>query len=297
MREAIGFIGRALITIGLLLLGFVAYQLWGTDLFTSREQDSLKAQFEKQLAATTTTAGGGSASTTAPAAPPETVPGDALGIIKIPKIGVDQVVINGTTRDDLRKGPGHYPETPLPGQLGNSAIAGHRTTYGAPFFDLDQLGAGDQIIVQTVTGKYTYAVRETGVVNPNQVEIVANTPGSAQLTLTTCNPKYSAAERLFVKAGLVPDISSPPIPLSEPGQQATPKPQVAAANKEGLSGEPGEANAAILWGLAVAAVGAIWWFWFHRYHRWWTWLVGAIPFLAVLFVFYFHVERALPANF
>lgn len=297
MREVIGFIGRALITVGLLVLGFVAYQLWGTNVFANREQDQLKSEFQQQLkqAPPPTTAPGAPADARVP--PPEVVAGDALGIMRIPRIGVDQVVVSGINRDDLRKGPGHYPETPLPGQLGNVAIAGHRTTYGAPFYDLDQLEVGDQIEIQTLTGTYTYAVADKGVVKPSDVSVVANTPGSAMLTLTTCNPRYSAKERLYVKAGLVPDRSSTLVADTPSSESAKNTAAQKVIKEEGLSGDPGERAPALLWGLILAAVGGVWWFWFHRYHRWWIWFAGAVPFVLVLFVFYSHIERSLPAAY
>src|SRR4029077_12634193 len=106
--------------------------------------------------------------------PPLNVPpeGDALGIIGIPKIGVTQYVVEGVNVDDLRKGPGHYPSTQLPGHEGNSAIAGHRTTYGAPFGDLDQLAVGDEINLATLQGDFHYKVTEQLVVDPSQVSVL-----------------------------------------------------------------------------------------------------------------------------
>ena len=131
-------------------------------------------------------------------------------MIKIDKIGVDKVVVEGTSVPDLRKGPGHYTGSPLPGQLGNSAIAGHRTTYGAPFGDLDQLAPGDTISVRTLTGTWDYEVLDNYpiAVNPDQTEVLDPTtdPATGQplatLTLTTCEPKYQATKRLVVKAQL-----------------------------------------------------------------------------------------------
>ena len=109
---------------------------------------------------------------------PITVPagGNALAIISIPKIGVNQYVVEGVDVDDLRKGPGHYPFTQLPGHAGNTAIAGHRTTYGAPFGDLDQLAAGDRITVTTVQGKFTYQVTSQLVVDPSDVAVLDSDP-------------------------------------------------------------------------------------------------------------------------
>src|SRR5205823_6257955 len=187
----IGAVGRVLITVGLLILLFVAYQLWGTGIYEARAQSDLKSQFNRDLArqgsqSTTTTSGATSTTaTTAPAAlSPAPADGDPVGVIKIDKIGVDKVVVEGTSVPDLRKGPGHYTGSPLPGQLGNAAIAGHRTTYGAPFGDLDQLGPGDKISVRTLTGTWEYDVlRDYPIaVKPDQTEVLdpTNDPTTGQ---------------------------------------------------------------------------------------------------------------------
>jgi len=292
VREAIGFIGRALITVGILVLLFVGYQLWGTSWFEARAQDDLTAEFEAKLAAAPSTTAAPDPAVTTPPVVTQPLTGEAVAIIRIPKIGVDRTVVSGIGRDDLRKGPGHYPNTPMPGQIGNAAIAGHRTTYGAPFFDLAELMEGDEINVQTITGEYTYRVVRSFVVNPNQVEVLAPT-STPTLTLTTCEPKYSAAKRLIVQAELVPEQSAAP---TEPVISDTTAESV-SLDEEGLSGDPGEIGPVLLWLGILALVGAAWWLLFHRYHRIWTWLVGVVPFALVLFVFYSHLERMLPANY
>ena len=225
-------VGRTLIGAGLIILLFVAYQLWGTNVQESRSQDQAEATFEDKLAEidkvdpavikaalTTTTAGPGGSVGPPPTIPREVVellapaPGEPLALIKIPKIQVEKVVIAGTEIEDLRKGPGHYPETPLPGQKGNSAVAGHRTTYGAPFHNIDQLGPGDLIEVTTVLGTVTYKVdREPFVVDPSQVDVLEN-KGDNRLTLTSCHPKFSAEQRLIVTATL----QGEPLPELPPG--------------------------------------------------------------------------------
>jgi sortase A len=229
------------------------------------------------------------------AAPPE---GDVVARIGIPKIGVDQYVVEGVNVDDLRKGPGHYPTTQIPGHEGNSAIAGHRTTYGAPFGDLDQLAAGDDIRVVTVQGDFRYKVTELRVVDPSQIEVLDPTPDPARpghnlatLTLTTCNPKYSAAERLIVKAQLQLPTGQTPLPPAEVAKGGK------ATTIGGLSGESSSRTPTIIWGAIALAIGLLWWWLFHRHPRWTTWLVGAIPFLAALFVAYTYLERLLPSNY
>jgi sortase A len=130
--------------------------------------------------------------------------GDSLTRIKIPELDVDVVVVEGTTASALRAGAGHYPETPLPCEIGNVAIAGHRTTYGRPFHDMDLLEEGDVITLETPIGECTYEVTEKPfAISPKQIDVVSNTPNRATLTLTTCHPKGSAKQRLVLHAELV----------------------------------------------------------------------------------------------
>ena len=127
--------------------------------------------------------------------------GDPLGRIRIPKIGVSDVVVQGTDAGDLRRGPGHYPATPLPGQHGTVAIAGHRTTYGAPFHDVDDLRRGDRIELTMPYGRFTYRVERTRIVAPTATE-VTDRVGYDRLVLSACHPRYSAAQRIIVFARL-----------------------------------------------------------------------------------------------
>ena len=151
--------------------------------------------------------------------------GEAIARIVIPSIDVDAVVVAGVEIDDLRKGPGHFSTTPLPGQPGNAAIAGHRTTYGAPFGRLAELNAGDAIIVETLQGRFVYRVLpgQPGmaghtlgfrIVAPTALEVLDDV-GDNRLTLTTCHPKYSSRKRLIVHAALVGD---PVVRLPRPGE-------------------------------------------------------------------------------
>jgi sortase A len=130
--------------------------------------------------------------------------GDSLTRIKIPAIDVNVVVVEGTTASALRAGAGHYPETPLPCEAGNVAIAGHRTTYGRPFNHLDLLKPGDKITLETPIGSCIYEISTKPFpVSPKDVQVIANNPTEATLTLTTCHPKGSAKQRLIAKANLV----------------------------------------------------------------------------------------------
>ena len=178
--HVVGAIGRVLIGLAVVMLLFAAFQLWGTGIQEARAQNALEDEFAELLATadsigdveapppTTTPGDAGAGPTTPPATGPAFDPevarlffpagGDPVSRLTIPSIGVDKVVVEGVQVDDLRQGPGHYTSTPLPGQPGNAAIAGHRTTYGAPFHKIDELVPGDEIQVQTFQGTFTYRV-------------------------------------------------------------------------------------------------------------------------------------------
>jgi len=129
--------------------------------------------------------------------------GDSLTRIRIPAIGVDVVVVEGTSASALRAGAGHYPETPLPCDVGNVGIAGHRTTYGKPFNQIDRVKPGDKIFLDTPVGSCTYQVaKDPFVVYPTDFSVVAPPPDPTArwLTLTSCHPKGSAARRIVVRA-------------------------------------------------------------------------------------------------
>ena len=120
----------------------------------------------------------------------------------IPAINLDTMVFDGTDRETLKKGPGHIIGTSYPGSIGTVAISGHRTTYGAPFFNIDKLKAGDEITLESFDTIYRYVITELMIVEPTDVWVLNPTPYPS-LVLTTCNPKYSAKERLIVFAKMV----------------------------------------------------------------------------------------------
>jgi sortase A len=128
-------------------------------------------------------------------------PGDPMGRIVMPAIGVSEVFVEGTGAGDLRTGPGHYPETPLPGERGTVAIAGHRTTYGAPFRRIDQLERGDRIELRMPYGRFVYRVDRTRIVPPTETSVIARVDHD-RLVLSACHPLYSAAKRIIVFARL-----------------------------------------------------------------------------------------------
>lgn len=295
--RVVGGIGRLFIWLGCLILLFVAYQLWGTGLAYSNAQDGLQSEFEARLAEleaqpTPTTApdqdGSGTTTTTTPAPPPED--GDTVAHLVIPAIGVDAYVVEGVERDDLHRGPGHYPDTPMPGQPGNAAIAGHRTTYGQPFHRVDELEEGDEILVTTVQGTFRYEVMGQEIVSPSEVSVLDDFDDD-RLTLTSCHPKYSARQRIIITA----QLTDPPAPPPPPDAATPADPEPA---RESIDGdERGPWGPVLLWGAICLAIwlagyaGTRWW------RKWPSVALAAVPFGAALWVFYGHVERLLPAGY
>ena len=130
------------------------------------------------------------------------LPGDAIGEIILPSLDERYYVVEGTDTGNLRKGPGHYPKTPLPGERGTVAIAGHRTTYGAPFRDIDKLKRGQEIILSMPYGRFVYRVQKTQIVDDSALWIT-DPVGYDRLVLSACHPLYSAAQRIVAFARLV----------------------------------------------------------------------------------------------
>ena len=286
----------------MLIFLFVAYQLWGTGIAEARDQRALKNRFSESLGAVPSTSVPGAAGRPAEP-PPAPVPGDAVALIRIPEIGLEKAVVEGVGVPDLKKGPGHYSDTPMPGEKGNSAIAGHRTTYGAPFGDLDKLTRGDPILVTTHAGNFRYEVDHLRIVDPSE-SWVLDDAGDDRLTLTTCHPKFSAAQRLIVVAKLtspgavaaVPAVGTPP---DNPPTTETPSAQPRSQRPDGLAGLSGDRAArspAIAWGAAAALVWLLAWAAGQRWNRWLAYLAATPIFLVVLFVFFENFSRLLPAN-
>ena len=227
-------VGQTLITLGLVALLFVVYELWVTDLFAAREQSHLSQEIHQQWAdAPTVRAAPGTpgqpAAPFTPAAINVSV-GQPFAVIHIPRLqggeGYSRVVVEGVAQIQLAQGPGHYIGTAMPGEQGNVAFAGHRVGRGSPFLDLDKLQPGDPIVVETGDAWFTYRVLgdpATGdfttdpsgipgqeIVLPTDVSVISPTPGGpaagpatgAYLTLTTCHPKFSAHQRLIIHARL-----------------------------------------------------------------------------------------------
>lgn len=192
MRAVLRFVASVMMVSGTLLIADAAATLlWQEPVsafVAERQQDSLKRLLVD---------------------PPEPVerrvrrrqplPGDAIGKLDIPAIGVSEYVVEGTDTGNLRKGPGHYPETPLPGEPGTVAVAGHRTTYGAPFRDLDDVKPGNEIIFDTPFGRFIYRVEDTKIVDDQDLSVLEPV-GYKRLMLSACHPLYSAAQRIIVFA-------------------------------------------------------------------------------------------------
>jgi sortase A len=237
------------------------------------------------------------------AAPPE---GEALGKIEIPRISLSAFVIEGVGDGDLHNGPGHYPGTPLPGQEGNAAIAGHRTTYGAPFASLDEVKPLDEIKITTLQGSFTYRVigcdalplaqevpcddPASGhvIVAPSAVHVLDQVPDRNLLTLTACHPKWSASQRIIVFA----ELQGEPKPAAERPKDVPP-PQL-----QGLSGQRAPKLPVVMFGLLCAAIWiAAWAFGKWVWRKWPSYLIGLPFFLVALFYFFENFSRLLPSNF
>lgn len=213
-------IGWSMIGTGSLILLFLGYQLVFTNFLTGRAQDAAAVELEERFetlrealpapeavevlppADGTDTADPEVAGEVVLHSEPAPESGEEFGRIVVPSLEIEHIMFEGVDRETLKNGPGHMPWTPLPGQPGNAVVSGHRTTYGAPFYDYDQLAIGDEVIVETLLGTHTYVVRESIIVQPTDVWVTDARPG-AWLTLTTCHPRFSASERLVIFAELV----------------------------------------------------------------------------------------------
>lgn len=203
-RGALRISGILFTSIGVVILLFAFYEVVGTTAITKRHQATLQREFGEILAAQAEPPAG---TPNRPVAPlPTPTPEAPIARLRIPKIGLDVIVVEGVSRSALAKGPGHYPRTADPGARGPSAIAGHRTGWGAPFFDLNRLQTGDRVVVETSRATFTYLVTRKTIVEPSAVWVLNGDPRSGsdfRLTLTTCTPKFTARDRLVVWADLV----------------------------------------------------------------------------------------------
>jgi sortase A len=303
-----------LMGIGLLLIAFVAYQLWGTAFYEARAQSHLKSELAHQLHHALPTSASSLAShhsglhfaqKTAPPIPDPAL-NDPVGLLSIPRIGLLDAIVEGVGEAQLEQGPGHYPGTALPGEPGNVAIAGHRTTYAHPFYNLDALTPGDPIYILTSQGLFHYTVSENQIVSPSDVAVLQTLPGQNTLTLTTCNPRYSAAQRLVITAAFDGRTAKTAAGI------ATKRPHVTTI--AGESGEPSRSSTSsaslgggsaswvppVLWGLAavaLAVVGVAVWRWVGRRWRFVVVLVAVPVVVLALLVCFEQVSLALPGSY
>lgn len=231
--SVVGIVGELFITAGVFVFLFLGWQLWLNDIVVGNEQNSAALEFGRELGAA------------APPAGQRPDPADAADYgdpvitavaeeetrfanLYVPRFGADYVrtIAEGVGEDDvLRSGIGHYPETQMPGEVGNFAIAAHRTTFGAPFNRIAELQVGDRIYVQTADGWYIYVFRSTEYVAPTGVEVLAPVPQQPEalatervLTMTSCNPMFSAAERIIAYAvydSWQPASAGPPAEIAD----------------------------------------------------------------------------------
>ncbi|HUI03885.1 MAG TPA: class E sortase, partial [Acidimicrobiales bacterium] len=196
--------------VGAIVILFAGWQVWGTSISQRQAQQSLGSDF-RAAAGHHTAASGTEPLIAAGSRIAQPQDGSVVARLQIPALGVDQYVVQGTAEGDLAKGPGHYQGTAMPGQGGNVAIAGHRTTYGAPFNNLDQLALGDPVVLTADSGRrFEYVVSQRPqAVAPSDVSVLRFF-GDNRLTLTTCNPRFSASQRLVVVATLRTPVAQAP---------------------------------------------------------------------------------------
>lgn len=195
VRIMIRGFGELLITAGLVVALFCAYELWGTGLYTARHQNQLNQQLQRRW------------QQDKPTVQVDNVPfGKGFAVMRIPEFGKDWdfVIVEGVGVEDLKKGPGHYPGSAMPGQVGNFVVSGHRTTYSAPFKQSAEFEAGDAIVIETANWWYVYRVTEQDVVDPSRIEVIESVPyrpgkkaTKRRITITTCHPMYTAKQRLI----------------------------------------------------------------------------------------------------
>lgn len=224
VRATVGVVGELVITAGVVLLLFVVWQLGYVAVVDSHAQAGVVQGLEDEFAHPSGTGIPGSGATSGTAGTADAPPtGDVFAILRIPRLGGPtwaKPVYEGVGLDVLAQGLGRYPQTALPGQVGNVAIAGHRAGHGNPLIDIDAIQAGDAMIIETRDGWYVYRAVRHEIVDPTDVAVLAPvpeqpgvTPTQQWFTLTSCNPRYGSSHRYIVFAlfdRLVPRADGPP---------------------------------------------------------------------------------------
>ena len=274
ISRLIDFLGRTMIVAGLLLLSFVAYQLWGTGIVESRSQTAIAKQFVKPQ-------------------PIQPQLGGLVGRITIPSIGVSKYVVAGVRLKDLERGPGLFPGSPMPGQKGNVAIAGHRTTFGAPFSRIDELRGNERIILESKDGTFTYIVNgEPKIVLATDTAVAKTTnPDIATITLVSCYPKWTSTKRIVVVATL--DSTVLPLP-------ATPLVTSEPIDQQSIAGwfhDPTAWPTVLFFGLALIVIRIVAGLMTRRGRRKiFVYPIAFGIFMPTLFLFFGGLARLLPAN-
>ena len=274
ISRLIDFLGRTMIVAGLLLLSFVAYQLWGTGIVEGRSQTAIAKQFAKPQ-------------------PIQPQLGGLVGRITIPSIGVSKYVVAGVRLKDLERGPGLFPGSPMPGQKGNVAIAGHRTTFGAPFSRIDELRGNERITLESKDGTFTYIVNgEPKIVLATDTAVAKTTnPDSATVTLVSCYPKWTSTKRIVVVATL--DSTVLPLP-------ATPLVTSEPIDQQSIAGwfhDPTAWPTVLFFGLALIVIRIVAGLMTRRGRRKiFVYPIAFGIFIPTLFLFFGGLTRLLPAN-
>ena len=274
-------LSRGLTALGVLVSAFLVFEFALTSLVHDRAQQDLLAGFRQAIQTTTLDA---------PTATP--AEGSPVALLDIPRIGLNEVVVEGSTPNDLKSGPGHLRSAPLPGEFGNAVIAGRRTTYGAPFRNLNQLRVGDAIQVTTGQGAFFYIVSGVHSVPAGQGAPLTGTLDD-RLTLVTSDPAFMPSSRLVVVAKLAPLVTAGD-PKGTPIAVAGRPPVAAGISELGLAGDPLGLILALIFGqLLIAAVWAT-----TRMARRWplsmTLLLATPVLLALTVLFFSNLDQLLP---
>jgi len=305
-EERLARVGRIMTWVGLLLILFFVHQFWMSGISESRAQQLLLGQLQQDarssgaaggitsgqqsgvLTGNEGKTGGAPTKPKAQAEPAPPAPGDPVALMQIPSLHLEAVVVEGTSGAQLTKGPGHFRNTVMPGQKGNSAIAGKRTTYGAPFSKLGDLQPGDQIQTTTTSGVFRYQVEgKSKTVESGQRDPLRPT-STARLTLITSDPRYLATDREVVTARL----------LSKPAKTSTAAPtSVVDEPESGLSGDFRVWAQAIIFGQLLLAAFLATRILYERWLRWPTYLITTPILLALLILFFESIGQLLPATF
>jgi sortase A len=263
---------RGVYTLGIAVLAFVAFALWFSGLAHARAQVGLERRFRAELVGASAPIGG------------RIAPGAPVAILDIPRIGVDEVMVEGTNSGTLRKGPGHLVGSSLPGQPGNAVIAGRRTLYGGQFRHLGSLRAGDEVVVTTGQGRATYRVTGVSRVGADDGSVLVD-HGDDRLTLFTADPWIQASSRLVVIAKLEGEAFA-----------ATALRRTLDPEGLGLTGERGAIATVLVWLELLLVVALLAVFALTKWSRITTWVIFAPAIVLLSWIVFENAVRLLPAT-